>query len=344
MSALLKPELVPATLDDYPMIQNMARFYVYEMSKYCGVHYPGWECPENGLFECDDFKHYFENPNNKTYLIKVDNEIAGFALINKLEVLSETDFNMGEFFILAKFQGSEIGRKIAKEIFNRHKGVWSVGAIPKNTKALQFWRSVINEYTESNFTEEAKTSDDLKTVEHPDPFPMIILTFDSNNHKDKVLQIIKIDLATLHDIPFMIELSDKKRTAYATAQPRFWRKSADANIKQSSFFQELLLKDDYILLTAKDYGFIIGNLIKAPEVYDPGGLTLMIDDFCVKTPDLWLTVGRALINEIKKIAKSKGAIQILVVCGAHDHGKHSFLKNMNLICASEWYVGEISDK
>ena len=29
-------------------------------------------------------------------------------------------------------------------------------------------------------------------------------------------------------------------------------------------------------------GFIIGRLVPAPEVYNPGGLTLMIDDFCVK--------------------------------------------------------------
>lgn len=44
--ALDRPHLVmvPATLADYPALQNLARFYVYDMSRYCG-DLPGWECP-----------------------------------------------------------------------------------------------------------------------------------------------------------------------------------------------------------------------------------------------------------------------------------------------------------
>jgi len=52
-----KIKLVPASLSDYPVIQNMARFYVYDMSEYMGNE-KGWEMPENGLYECIDFKKY----------------------------------------------------------------------------------------------------------------------------------------------------------------------------------------------------------------------------------------------------------------------------------------------
>ncbi|WCR57421.1 hypothetical protein [Rickettsia asembonensis] len=38
-------------------------------------------------------------------------------------------------------------------------------------------------------------------------------------------------------------------------------------------------------------GFIIGRLIEAPEVYDPKGLILIIDDFCVETENDWSFVG-----------------------------------------------------
>ena len=34
----MKAKLILATLDNYPAIQNMARFYVYEMSRECGLH------------------------------------------------------------------------------------------------------------------------------------------------------------------------------------------------------------------------------------------------------------------------------------------------------------------
>lgn len=37
----------------------------------------------------------------------------------------------------------------------------------------------------------------------------------------------------------------------------------------------------------KILGFIIGKLMHAPEVYNSGGLTLTIDDFCVKLENLW---------------------------------------------------------
>jgi hypothetical protein len=58
-------EIIPATLSDYFTIQNIARFYVYDRTKFMG-----WECPENGLFECIDFKHYFEDDDKKSISFK----------------------------------------------------------------------------------------------------------------------------------------------------------------------------------------------------------------------------------------------------------------------------------
>jgi hypothetical protein len=89
---------------------------------------------------------------------------------------------------------------------------------------------------------------------------------------------------------------------------------------------------------------VIGKRIAAPEVYNPGGLTLMIDDFCI-TPKLEASeggcqsVGHELIEETKAAAKAKGATQILVVCGAHNYPKRKFLSEQNLQVASEWFVG-----
>jgi hypothetical protein len=55
----------------------------------------------------------------------------------------------------------------------------------------------------------------------------------------------------------------------------------------------------------------------------------------------WPVVGTKLIHEIKSRAKEKGAVQIVVVSGAHDEPKCQFLKRYNLSLASEWYVGGI---
>ena len=58
-SKLLRPIIVPATYNDYPVIQNMARFYVYDLSRYCGFISEDWSMPANGLYECFDFNRFF---------------------------------------------------------------------------------------------------------------------------------------------------------------------------------------------------------------------------------------------------------------------------------------------
>ena len=44
---------------------------------------------------------------------------------------------------------------------------------------------------------------------------------------------------------------------------------------------------------------------------------------------------------MKATTQSKGAAQILVVCGAHDLPKRKFLSEQNLSITSEWFVGGI---
>lgn len=146
------------------------------------------------------------------------------------------------------------------------------------------------------------------------------------------------------DVPEIVALSDQKRRAYEKAQPQFWRRSEHADERQAEWFMHLLEADDHIMLLAEDtciLGFIIGRLMHAPEVYNPGGLTLMIDDFCVSTSDLWMDVGIALLNKLKQEAQEKGAVQVIVACGDHDQAKIDFLTSVNLSVATRWYVGEV---
>lgn len=144
----------------------------------------------------------------------------------------------------------------------------------------------------------------------------------------------------------MVDMSYQKRRAYEKAQPQFWKYSGPgAEISQTKWFEELLGSNDHIILTAESHqkiiGFIIGKLMPAPEVYNPGGLTLMIDDFCVDDEAKWHSIGSKLIQEIKTRTKTKEVAQILVACGAHDEPKRRFLKSMGLTVASECYVGSV---
>ncbi|GFY55682.1 acetyltransferase family protein [Trichonephila inaurata madagascariensis] len=112
--------------------------------------------PQDGLYEADDYKKYFTELDRKAYLVKVNKEIADFVLLNKVGTHDKIDWNMGEFFIIARFQNKGVGGQVAKQIWQMHKGPWEVSVIPENKPALLFWRKVINEFTKGNYLEEVK--------------------------------------------------------------------------------------------------------------------------------------------------------------------------------------------
>ena len=175
----------------------------------------------------------------------------------------------------------------------------------------------------------------------------IILNFDSGNKpvtnkKNNEFAVIKAGHA---DIDSMNILSKQKRLTYEKAQPQFWKWSGDSGEEtQKKWFKKLICDDNHICLVAKSsevtIGFIIGKVISAPEVYKPGGPTLMIDDFCVLN-DNWDNVGNALLNKIRVIAHDKGIAQLVIVSGDHDTSKKLFLQRMGLSAASVWFVGAV---
>jgi predicted acetyltransferase/predicted GNAT family acetyltransferase len=168
----MKITLSKATPEDNNTIQNLGRFYVYEMSRYCGF-LPTWDVPSNGLFECIDLSSYCEKPDRYAFLVKVDDELAGFVLINKVGSTPIVDWNIGEFFIVSKFQGKGVGSYVAEQVFNQFPGVWETSQIPENKAAIEFWNKVVSRYSHGQFEK------DLKTVPEPKPHPMVILKFTS---------------------------------------------------------------------------------------------------------------------------------------------------------------------
>jgi ribosomal-protein-alanine N-acetyltransferase len=119
-------KLLPATLADYPTIQNMGRFYVYDISKEM-CREPGWEIPADGLYECLDLKKYWEDKNAFQFIV--------------------------QFFILARFSGQGVGRHVAFECFKQFCGTWEVMVMLQNKSAYQFWKRIISEYTKNQFEE-----------------------------------------------------------------------------------------------------------------------------------------------------------------------------------------------
>ncbi len=167
-----KVKLIPADIKSKPVIKNLARFYVYELSRYSGE-----DIPESGLFEADEasfhYDHYWNKPGYYPFIIRVDNQLAGFVLINKKGSSKKVNWHLVEFYILASFQNKGIGRQIALQLLNQFPGLWEIAQMPNNLPAIHFWRSVIQKFTNGQYTE-AK-----KRIRNPHPHEMIIQQFTS---------------------------------------------------------------------------------------------------------------------------------------------------------------------
>lgn len=148
-----KVELIPATLNDYPIIQNLARFYSYDISEYYGLD-AGWEMEADGLYGVGiDYKQYWETENTYPFLIRYKGELAGFAIIDKKGSDESIDFNMAQFCILRMYKSQGIGKYIATKCFDKFRGTWEIMVMPGNEGAYRFWKSVVRDYSKGDFIE-----------------------------------------------------------------------------------------------------------------------------------------------------------------------------------------------
>jgi hypothetical protein len=116
--------------------------------------------------------------------------------------------------------------------------------------------------------------------------------------------------------------------------------------RQRAYFTSILDDDRTLVLTATEddadwHGFAIGRLVPVPPVYDPGGVSCVVDDFAVTDPDEWLTVGPLLLDALHSWAASCGPAQMIVVNAHLDEPKRAALQSRGLTLASEWWVGSV---
>jgi glutathione S-transferase len=91
--------------------------------------------------------------------------------------------------------------------------------------------------------------------------------------------------AKTDDVADIAALAALRREAYEVAQPQFWRRAADAVEKQLPWLTAQVENPDVVSLVARSGasldGYVFASVVDAPPVYDPGGLTGVVDDFAV---------------------------------------------------------------
>jgi predicted acetyltransferase len=140
-------QIIETTSQDREMFANLYQFYLYDFTEFLDI-----SLEDDGRYEEDDLIGYWERPWKHAFLLRVDSEIAGFAMVEDLRHFPDEDvIDMAEFFVMKKFRGKGVGEYLACAMFDRFPGRWRVRQIETNKPAVVFWRKVIERYTGGSF-------------------------------------------------------------------------------------------------------------------------------------------------------------------------------------------------
>lgn len=103
------------------------------------------------MYIYDDLDKYLvESEENATYLIKFDDKLAGFILV---DFFKEKNI-LQEMFVLNNFKRKGVGSKAVKELFDNHRGNWEIKSLPLSEQAESFWTNTIKNYTDNKYNVE----------------------------------------------------------------------------------------------------------------------------------------------------------------------------------------------
>src|SRR4051812_47331669 len=115
--------LLKASDEHKIVIQNLMQYYIYDFSEYIK-----YDVEDNGLFApYPNLMDYWKRDNSKfPYVVKMNDNYVGFVLVKLNNSIDRNYFSIAEFFILKKYRREGIGKAVATEVFNLHRGYWEV--------------------------------------------------------------------------------------------------------------------------------------------------------------------------------------------------------------------------
>ena len=150
--------LIKASYQQKQIINNLMQFYMYDFSEFVNI-----DIEADGFFAAyKNLDDYWNDENRFPYIIQNEERPIGFALVRLIESAQRSYYSIAEFFVLKKYRKKGIGKQIAIQLFNLHKGLWEVFQRETNKPAQLFWSNVIGAYTKGNFTERFE---DGKTIQ-----------------------------------------------------------------------------------------------------------------------------------------------------------------------------------
>lgn len=146
----MRISVVPATEADRPVLANLIQFYLYDFTGF-----KEWDLQEDGRFGDYGLDGCWTTDYRHPFLIRANGTLAGFAIVDGRSHLTGERgvWDVGDFFVLRRYQKRGVGEHAARVLFDRFRGRWEVRQMAANLGAQAFWRKVINRYTDGQFEE-----------------------------------------------------------------------------------------------------------------------------------------------------------------------------------------------
>ena len=123
----------PVAYTEKDVLRRLVEFYTYDYSEYMG-----WDVDAHGAFGYRYLDHYWTDPDRHPFFIRVDGQLAGFALVR-----SGAPHDMAEFFVMRKYRRTGVATEAARLVFAHFPGTWEVRQLAANVAGTAFWRSAI---------------------------------------------------------------------------------------------------------------------------------------------------------------------------------------------------------
>lgn len=139
--------LDPASTDEQPILARLLELYSHELSDVADLR-----IGDDGLYGYRYLPQYWVEPERYPYLVRIDAELAGFALVRQGSELTGDPhvWDMAEFFVLRRHRRSGVGVRAAHAVWQRHPGRWDVRVMERNTAALAFWQRAVDQYVNAH--------------------------------------------------------------------------------------------------------------------------------------------------------------------------------------------------
>jgi predicted acetyltransferase len=135
--------LEPVTRDNASTLDHLFELYVYDFSEHLPI-----PIQPSGRFEITPGDAWWTRDAHFGYLIKRQDQLAGFALVREGSRLTGTPdvMDVAEFFVLRGVRGKGIGKSAAHLLFDAFPRSWEIRVRRTNPAALEFWSRAAEGY------------------------------------------------------------------------------------------------------------------------------------------------------------------------------------------------------